>query len=338
MVHGGQPVERPRGRVVRVAVVVHPADPDGAGGPFGQAVPRQRRVEVGAMVAPARGLAGVGRKTHAVEVADEVLATHAAVHVAVEHVDLQHPGRAAGPGDREEVGAFPDAAGGAGGAEVAQVAPRLQVVRGVKLDAVQFRQHDGHQPEPAGRIPLDLRVAEFGHAEIEHGIARVLRPRAAAVRAVRDVLVLQAGLAPGGRVDRDEGRLAGAGEAARVVRVDHGTAGKDHRVLVRMQRDGKFFPMLQVGADGMAPADVAPHVAVRIVLVEQVVFAVEPEQAVRIVDPVAAGREMVAGAECRRSVVHVVSPWRVAPVMPSRIALIANVCNRFCCAALAKTG
>jgi hypothetical protein len=53
----------------------------------------------------------------------------------------------------------------------------------------------------------------------------------------------------------------------------------------------------EVLAYGMTPAHMAPGVALRVVLVEHMVFTAIVDQSVGIVDPVLFRREMVAGAE-----------------------------------------
>lgn len=50
--------------------------------------------------------------------------------------------------------------------------------------------------------------------------------------------------------------------------------------------------MHEVGTDGVAPTHVAPFVAERIVLEEEMVFAFEIDEPIRIVGPVPARREM----------------------------------------------
>ena len=58
------------------------------------------------------------------------------------------------------------------------------------------------------------------------------------------------------------------------------------------ERDRQFLPVDEIAADGVAPTHVAPGVAERVVLVEEVVFAVEPDQPVGVVGPVLARRKM----------------------------------------------
>src|SRR5947208_16636600 len=53
------------------------------------------------------------------------------------------------------------------------------------------------------------------------------------------------------------------------------------------------MPMQQVSAYGMSPAHVAPFVAERIILKEEMVFAFEVDQTVRIIRPVLTRRKVV---------------------------------------------
>jgi len=133
---------------------------------------------------------------------------------------------------------------------------------------------------------------EVREVEIEHGVGGVLGPGAAAVVAVGEVLRLE-GLAVGGArgvagVDGDQARLTGCTEAAGIVLVHDGAAGEDHDAVFFRESDGHFLPVDEIAADGVAPTHVAPGIAEGVVLVEEVVFAVEPDEAVGIVGPVLA--------------------------------------------------
>ena len=63
-------------------------------------------------------------------------------------------------------------------------------------------------------------------------------------------------------------------------------------ILLRVEGDRQLGPVNQVAADRVAPVHVAPVPAVGIVLIEQVIFTVEPDQAVRVVQPAAPRREV----------------------------------------------
>ena len=66
------------------------------------------------------------------------------------------------------------------------------------------------------------------------------------------------------------------------------------RLPRRPERDRQMFPMDQVAAARVAPVHVSPVVAVRIVLIEQVVITAVKNGAVGIVHPVGRRQEMVA--------------------------------------------
>jgi hypothetical protein len=50
--------------------------------------------------------------------------------------------------------------------------------------------------------------------------------------------------------------------------------------------DGEFVPVEEIGADGVAPAHVSPLVAEGVVLEEEMVLALEVDEAVGVVGPV----------------------------------------------------
>ena len=75
--------------------------------------------------------------------------------------------------------------------------------------------------------------------------------------------------------------------------VNDGAAGKDHVVLVLGDRDRQVLPVHHVGADGVSPAHVSPNGAERIVLVEEVIFALEVDHPVGVVHKVLRRSEVV---------------------------------------------
>jgi hypothetical protein len=77
-------------------------------------------------------------------------------------------------------------------------------------------------------------------------------------------------------VDCHEARFAGGAEAAGIVLVHHGASREDHDAVLFRESDRQFFPMDEIAADGVPPTHVAPGVAERVVLVEEVILAVEP--------------------------------------------------------------
>src|SRR6202158_1240732 len=125
-----------------------------------------------------------------------------------------------------------------------------------------------------------------------------MRPGAATIVAEGEILLLEVGA--GGGVDGDEARRIariGAGaQAAGVVPIDHGAAGIDH-VASKLFGNGQrqMPPVNHVVANRVAPAHVPPLRALRIVLVEKMVFALVVDETVGIVHEVRGGREMILG-------------------------------------------
>ena len=247
-----------------------------------------------------RGVGGavVGGELLAVEVADEVLGAGAARDAAGVEVDRQHPLgllRVAVHGQREQVRALPHPAGGAGRAEVAQVGPVLEVRGAVEGDFVLVGEGDRHQPALGGGVPEHLRVAEVVRADVEDRVAGVLGPGGTAVGAVGEGLLLLAGRLLRTGVHGDQGRVLPGPEAGGVVLVQHHAAGEDHFLVVLRNGQRELLPVGQVGADGVAPGHVAPGVAGRVVLEEQVVPALVVDQSVGVVHPVLGRGEVELG-------------------------------------------
>ena len=79
--------------------------------------------------------------------------------------------------------------------------------------------------------------------------------------------------------------------------VDHDAAREDHHALLFAQRDRQVLPVQHVGADGVAPAHMAPRLAEGIVLVEEVVLALVEDEPVRVVHEVPRRREVEPRAQ-----------------------------------------
>ena len=107
-------------------------------------------------------------------------------------------------------------------------------------------------------MPEDFGVAEVLLADVEHGIAGVSGPGAAAIQAECEALSLQLRLHPVSRIGRDEGRPTGLREQTCVLGIHHNAAGEGHPPGFLGQSDRQMPPAHQVVADGMAPANVAP--------------------------------------------------------------------------------
>src|SRR5215471_12336726 len=149
-----------------------------------------------------------------------------------------------------------------------------------------------------GGVPGDTGVAEVGHIEIEDGVVAIGRPCAPVVDAEGDVLGLAYSLRSLSVACVDGDEAAGLWtESAGVVGVDDDAAGEDHGAIFFGNGYGQLMPVEEVGADGMAPAHVAPLVSEGVVLEEEMVFAVIEDEAVGIVGPVARGGEVYLRAK-----------------------------------------
>ena len=94
-------------------------------------------------------------------------------------------------------------------------------------------------------------------------------------------------------------------EPAGVGLVDDGAAGEDHHACSSRERDRQLLPVHEVAAHRVAPATCCPSSSpYGVVLVEEVVLAVEVDQAVGVVHPVL--RRRVVG----HRTVGVVVPFR----------------------------
>src|SRR5437899_1453018 len=141
-------------------------------------------------------------------------------------------------------------------------------------------------------MPEDLRITKILFAYVEHRIGRESRPRASAIIAIGNVLVLKRLFGVMGGVDRDERRLAAFSKAARVLPVNHGAAGKNHEIIFLAESHGQMLPLNEVLADRMAPTHVPPFIAKGIELIEEVIFAVIKYHPVRVIHPVGRRREV----------------------------------------------
>ena len=244
----------------------------------------------------------VERKRDTVEIADEVLRGRATIRPARIDAQQQHPARLAGSldADREEIGTLPHAAvRGDVAAKFTDLCPHLEVRRREEPHPITGGQH--HDPLLRSFVPDDLRVAKVAQPRIgDHGIADELGPRATPIVAPGETLCLeQVGLPcllhghVVVREHRDEGRLAADTEAAGVFPVHHCAAAEDQTMRVGIERDGQVLPAHEIRADGVAPVHGTPGGAFRIMLIEQMIFAVVEHHAVGIIHPLGRRREVI---------------------------------------------
>ena len=223
-------------RLLSVEPVAHPPQHD----PFAGrgVIEGDAGVEVSALVDELRW--AVGGESLAVEISDEIAGAGALEQfrryvrggweyvdgrrVVADHQNPLDSIRIAVHRQREQVGALPDAAVVAPGAELAERAPLLQVVRAIQHH-LTVECFDGHHHPIAFRravvVPEHLGIAEVRGPAVHDRVAAELAPRRCAVGAVGQRL----GLAPApvlGGVDRHHRRVVGGTEAGGVVVVDHG--------------------------------------------------------------------------------------------------------------------
>ena len=137
-------------------------------------------------------------------------------------------------------------------------------------------------------MPEHLRVAQVVVVVLDDGIGRIAGEVIASVGAVGHALLLLA-VAASRRVECHHSIGA---EAGGVVLVDDGRTGEDVSQRVARESHGLFRPVHEVGRGGVAPRHVAPVVALRVILVEEVVSAVDVDHSVRVIHPVLGGGEV----------------------------------------------
>ena len=156
-----------------------------------------------------------------------------------------------------------------------------------------------HHPSLGAIGPEDFRIAKIGHVKIQDRILSVLGPGSAAIIAKGEVLRLEGrarcGLGSVRGIDCYETRLRAGAESTGVVLIDDGAAGKDHDAMLFRNSDRQFTPMHQIAADGVAPTHVTPAVGEGIELEEQMILAIEVDQTVGIVGPIARRGKMELG-------------------------------------------
>jgi hypothetical protein len=126
-------------------------------------------------------------------------------------------------------------------------------------------------------------------------------PRAPTVVAIGESLILHA---PGlltlvamPCVNGNHGRLPVLPKTTGIGVIDDRGAGVDLDFSLLGERERQMLPVDEIIADRMAPTHVPPFIAKGIVLIEEVVFAVVVDHAVRVVHPVSLRREMELGAK-----------------------------------------
>src|SRR5436853_6168403 len=104
--------------------------------------------------------------------------------------------------------------------------PLFEVRGRIESDLMVRWPGNHHHPMLRWLVPENFRIAEIVFADVEHRVARKLRPGAALVVAVGDMLVLAWLRGVMARVNGNQWRLAVLAEAAAVLPIDHGAAGE----------------------------------------------------------------------------------------------------------------
>src|SRR5665213_1751144 len=92
--------------------------------------------------------------------------------------------------------------------------------------------------------------------------------------------------------DRYHACLAGCAKPTRIPFIDNHASGKNHFAVVLCDGHRELVPMEEIATDRMSPAHMAPCVPFRVVLIEEVILAVEVNKAVRVVCPVVLRRKV----------------------------------------------
>ena len=133
-------------------------------------------------------------------------------------------------------------------------------------------------------MPDYLRITEVTEDCVgDDGISLILGEGQASVFAVGKALLLM--FARTG-IECEHRTLS---ETCSIVLVDHCAAGENVAPFVAEHGYRFLLPVNEIGGGSMAPAHVAPVVALRIVLVVEMVDSVDVDHAVRIVCPVFGG-------------------------------------------------
>ena len=138
---------------------------------------------------------------------------------------------------------------------------------------------------PGRFVPDELGVAAL---VADDGVAFVLDESSPAIATVGQALA-----AARAGVGRDDHFVVAVLPAGGVLFVDDGAAGERPVAMFPVvDRDRQLLPMHEVGAHSVPPVHVAPFPAVRVVLKIEMPLAVEVHEAVRIIVPTDALREV----------------------------------------------
>ena len=129
-------------------------------------------------------------------------------------------------------------------------------------------------------MPEHLRVAEVVVIVLDYRIAFIRGECLSTILAVGNRLLL--GSTGGGIY----GYKCIGTEASSVVLVTYGRTGENHTKSIWLESYWLLFPMKHVGRSGMSPAEVAPTIALRVILIIEMIRAIYKYHSVGIVNPV----------------------------------------------------
>ena len=141
-------------------------------------------------------------------------------------------------------------------------------------------------------MPKHFRIAEVFLADVQDWIARINYPGSSTVIAVREALILKLLRINVTREDQYQWRLTIQAQAARVVVIHDRATREGHHAIGKGNRHRQVLPVNQIPRDRMTPTNVARCVPEGVVLIEQMVLALEKDQTIRVVHPVLGRREM----------------------------------------------
>ena len=117
-------------------------------------------------------------------------------------------------------------------------------------------------------MPEHLRVAEVVVVVLDYRITLVRSECLSSILAVGNRLLL-------GSIGRGiYGYKCIGAEARSVVLVTNGRTGENHTKSIWLKRYWLLFPMKHVGGSGMSPAEVAPTIALRVILIIEMIRAI----------------------------------------------------------------
>ena len=161
--------------------------------------------------------------------------------------------------------------------ETAFVRPVFQIGRRKNLHLLSYCQY--HNPAPGFFMPKDFRVAEVTCIGCQYGIVLIAGESASVVGTVSNALYLPVAVL---RINGDDSSRT---ETGSVIGIDNSRTAEDSSQCIGRNGYGEMLPVYEVFADSMSPAHISPFGAVRVILVEKVVFAILVYHSIGVVHP-----------------------------------------------------